>query len=156
VIRRSGTRLTAASRSNLFANGFGRLRRTLRGDYGRTDMTELHLHVTGYSDSDDEERAELAGRLRQELLDQGIDEVAHPSTPPPEGAKGSAVEWAQLVVGFAGTVPPLIMALQGWLGRHPRAAVELEIDGDRLILDKASPADQRRLVEAFLDRHGGD
>jgi len=114
------------------------------------------MHVTGYPDSDDEERADLASGLRQELQDQGIDEVAHPSIRPPHGAKGSALEWAQLVVSFAGTVPPLVMALQGWLGRHPRAAVELEIAGDRLVLDKASPADQRRLVEAFLDRHGGD
>jgi hypothetical protein len=106
-------------------------------------MTELRLHVAGYPDSDDEERAELAWRLQEELRGQGVEDVARPSAVPPAGAKGGALEWAQLVVGLAGSVPPLIMALQGWLGHHPRAAVTLEIDGDRLTLDVASSAEQR-------------
>ena len=45
-------------------------------------------------------------------------------------------------------------ALQGWLGRHHGATVSLEIDGDKLTLADASEADQRRLVETFLARHG--
>jgi hypothetical protein len=118
-------------------------------------MAELHVHVAGYPDSDDEERAELAWRLREEIREHGIDDVSQPPVRPPPGAKGGALEWAQLVVGFAGTVPPLIMALQGWLGRHPRASITLEIGGDKLRLDEASPADRERLLEAFLARHGG-
>jgi catechol 2,3-dioxygenase-like lactoylglutathione lyase family enzyme len=39
--------------------------------------------------------------------------------------------------------------------RHPDAGITLEIGGDKLTLDKASPADRQRLVEAFLARHGG-
>jgi Effector Associated Constant Component 1 len=116
-------------------------------------MTEIRLHIGGYPDSDAEERADLAWRLREEMLGLGVDKVAHPSTQPPPGAKGGAVEWAQLVVTLAGSAPPLIMALQGWLGRHPSAAVTLEIDGDTLTLGEASPDEQRRLVETFLARH---
>jgi hypothetical protein len=74
--------------------------------------------------------------------------------PAPEGAKGAGLEWAQLVVTLAGTLPPFIVALQGWLGRHPRAAVTLEIGGDKLSIPDASPAERRRLVETFLARHG--
>ena len=111
--------------------------------------------MAGYPDSDDEERADLAWRLREEMRDRGVDDVSHPSIRPPPGAKGGAVEWAQLVVSLAGTVPPLIMALQGWLGRHPKAAVTLEIDGDTLTLGEATADEQRRLVETFLARHGG-
>ena len=48
----------------------------------------------------------------------------------------------------------MVAALQGWLGRHRGAAVSLEIDGDKLTLADASEADQRRLVETFLARHG--
>jgi hypothetical protein len=118
-------------------------------------MTEVRLHVVGYPDSDEEERADLASRLREDIREQGIDEVAHPPVPPPPGSKGGALDWAQLVVTFAGTVPPLVMAIQGWLGRHPNAAVTLEIGGDRITLDEASPADRQRLLEAFLARHGG-
>jgi hypothetical protein len=118
-------------------------------------MAELHVHVAGYPDSDDEERAELASRLREEIREHGIDEVSHPPVQPPPGSKGGALDWAQLVVSIGSTLPPLVMAIQGWLGRHPNAAVTLEIGGDRLSLDEASPADRQRLLEAFLARHGG-
>jgi Effector Associated Constant Component 1 len=117
-------------------------------------MTEVRLHVVGYPDSDEDERADLASRLEDEIREHGIDDVAHPQGRPPPGAKGSALEWAQLVVTLAGTMPALVMAIQGWLGRHPDAAVTLEIGGDRLTLDKASPAERRELMEAFLGRHG--
>lgn len=118
-------------------------------------MAELHLHVVGYPDSDEEERADLASRLREEFRDHGIDEVSHPPVRPPAGSKGGALDWAQLVVTFAGTLPSLVMAIQGWLGRHPNAAVTLEISGDRITLDDVSPEERRRLLEAFLARHGG-
>jgi len=116
-------------------------------------MTQLRVQVQGLPDSDDEERAELASRLRDEMLQQGVDEVAHPETDAPEGAKGAALEWAQLVVGLAGSLGPLLAALRGWIGRNPDAAITLEIDGDKITLDKASPADRQLLVEAFLSRH---
>src|SRR4051794_12089147 len=118
-------------------------------------MAQLRVQVQGLPDSDDQERAELAGRLRDELLDQGVAEVAHPEVHAPEGAKGPAFEWAQLVVGLAGSLGPLLAALRGWIGRHPDAAITLEIDGDKITLDKASPADRQRLIEAFLARHDG-
>jgi hypothetical protein len=117
-------------------------------------MTQVRVHVDGYPDSDDEERADLAARLRQEMAEQGVEDVAHPEAVAPEGAKGGALEWAQLVVGLAGTIGPMLTALRAWLGRHPRAAVTLEIDGDTLTLAEASPAEQKRLVETFLARHG--
>lgn len=118
-------------------------------------MTELRVHVAGYPDSDEEERADLASRLRDEISERGLD-VSHPYVESPDGSKaGAAMDLLQLAVTFAGTLPPLIMAIQGWLGRHPRAAVTLEIDGDTLTLDEASPEDRRRLMEVFLAKHGG-
>ncbi len=118
-------------------------------------MAELHLHVAGYADSDEEERADLAGRLREEIEVHGIDDVSHPQVESPEGSKGAALDLAQLVITFAGTLPALIAAVQGWMGRHPSAAVTLEIDGDTLTLDEASPAERQRLMEVFLAKHGG-
>ena len=113
------------------------------------------MHVAGYADSDAEERADLAAGLRKELADGVADDVSHPSIRPPPGAKGAGLEWAQLLVTMAGTVPPLIMAVQGWLGRHRGAAVTVEIGGDTLTLGEGAEAEQRQLVEAFLNRHGG-
>jgi hypothetical protein len=120
--------------------------------YGRFVTTQVHVHVAGYPDSDDEERAELTARLRADLLAHDLD-VSHPASEAPPGSKGAGLEWAQLLVTFAGTVPAIVAALQGWRGRHPRAAVSIEVDGDTLTLDEASPAEQRRLVETFLARH---
>jgi hypothetical protein len=117
-------------------------------------MTQLRVQVQGLPDSDDEERAELASRLRQEMVEQGVEDVAHPEAQAPAGAKGAAFEWAQLVVGLGGSLGPLLSALRGWLGRHPDAGITLEIGGDKLTLEEASPADRQRLVETFLARHG--
>jgi membrane-associated two-gene conflict system component 1 (EACC1) len=117
-------------------------------------MTEVHLHVSGYSDSDDEERAALATRLQADLRAEDLD-VSRPPARDVPGTKGAGLEWAQLVVTLAGTVAPMIAALNGWLDRHPRAAVSLEIEGDTLTLGEASPTEQRRLIETFLARHGG-
>jgi hypothetical protein len=116
-------------------------------------MTDVRVHVAGYPDSDDEERADLATRLRADLLAHDL-EVAHPQAEAPPGSKGAGLEWAQLVVTMAGTMPAMVAALQGWLGRHRGATVSLEIDGDKLTLEHAGEADQRRLVETFLARHG--
>ena len=116
-------------------------------------MTDVRVDVAGYPDSDDEERADLTTRLRADLEAADLD-VSHPSADVPAGSKGAGLEFAQLVVSLAGTVPAMIAALQGWLGRHRGATVSLEIDGDKLTLADASEADQRRLVETFLARHG--
>jgi hypothetical protein len=122
--------------------------------YGRFVTTQVNVHVAGYSDSDDEERADLTERLRADLLAYDLD-VSHPAAEAPPGSKGPGLEWAQLLVTLAGTAPAMVAALQGWLGRHPRAAVTLEIDGDKLTLEEASAADQQRLVDTFLARHAG-
>jgi hypothetical protein len=116
-------------------------------------VTDVRVEVAGYADSDDEERADLTTRLRADL--EAVDlEVAHPLAEAPAGSKGAGLELAQLVISLAGTMPAMIAALQGWLGRHRGATVSLEIDGDKLTLADASEPDQRRLVETFLARHG--
>jgi hypothetical protein len=115
-------------------------------------MAEVLVHVAGYPDSDEQERADLTTRLRDELLAHDVD-AAHPPAVAPPGSKGAALDLATLAVNMAGVVPAIVAALQGWLGRHHGATVSLEIDGDKLTLERASEADQRRLVETFLARH---
>jgi hypothetical protein len=121
--------------------------------YGRLGMTDVRVHVGGYPDSDDEERADLASRLRADLQAHDL-EVSHPDAQAPPGSKGAALEWAELVVSVAGSMQGMSAGVQGWLGRHRGATVSLEIDGDKLTLHDASAAEQRRLLETFLARHG--
>jgi hypothetical protein len=118
-------------------------------------MTEIRLYVAGYADSDPEERAELAWHLEQELRELDVEDVTHTRAETPAGAKGNAVEWAQLAVAFAGSLPPLVAVLRSWLGGHPGVSITLEIDGDRLTLSDPSDSERRELVAAWLGRHGG-
>ena len=92
-------------------------------------MTEARLHIVGYPDSDDEERAELAWRLEEDVRAADVEAVARPAA-----------------------VAPLA-AVVGWNQRHPGAAVTVELRGDKLTLDRATEEERSRLVQAFLDRH---
>jgi hypothetical protein len=122
---------------------------------GGTRVAQMRVEISGYADSDAEERAELARRLESELSELDVEEVVHPADEVPSGAKGDAVQWAQLAVTFAGSLPALIGGIRGFVGRHPGAAVCVEIDGDRLSLGEARTDEQRALVEAWIARHGG-
>jgi hypothetical protein len=109
--------------------------------------------MRGHEDSDAEERAELAAQLASELNALGA--VRHPPAPdPPGGTKGTALEWASLVVTLAGALPALVGAIQSWLDRRGRrTSVTLRLGDDEITLDSASDAEQRALLRAFLARH---
>lgn len=115
----------------------------------------IKIHVAGYPDSDAQERAELAWRLEHELRELDVDDISRPEIEQPAGAKGSAVEWAQLIVTMAGSLPPLLSALRDWLGRHAGSSITLEIDGDRLTIEEPSAAERRQLIDTWMKRHGG-
>jgi hypothetical protein len=118
-------------------------------------MTTVRLHMAGYADSDAEEQAELASRLSEELRDLDAADVSRPETTAPGGAKGSGVEWAQLVVELAGTLPALVTVVGSWLGRHPGTSITVEIDGDALTLNDATASERRELIDMWISRHGG-
>jgi len=109
----------------------------------------------GYADSDAEERAELTWQLQDDLSRSGVGDVDRPEARAPTGAKGAALEWAQLVVTLAGSMPALVTAVRGWLGRHPGASITLEIQGDQLKLESPTARQQQDLIDAWIARHGG-
>jgi hypothetical protein len=120
-------------------------------------MTESHtliVTVEGYPGGDERERSELGQALHDELH-RVVDDVAYEPRSPESGAKGSAVEWATLIVQFAGTLPVLVGAIDAWRARHRGPAVSVSIDGDSITLEDASDAERAKLVEAWLRRHGG-
>ena len=116
---------------------------------------QLHLAILGHVDSTDEERAALTSGLREELLQNDeADHVFHPDAAVPQGAKGAAVEWAELVVTFGGTLPAIILAIQSWLRRqHPGASIMVEIDKDRISISEPTDAERAQLLEVWLRRH---
>ena len=117
-------------------------------------MAELHLKVEGYEDSDDRERAELAARLGAELRRADVEHVRHPEGAAEDGQKGTALEWAELVVTLGGSLPSLIGVLRGWLGRHPGSSISVTIDGDTVTLSDPTREERREVLDAWLERHG--
>lgn len=119
------------------------------------DPSHLTVTVDAGKSADDEDRAELVRRLRQELLeaDVGSVEFAH-SESIPAGAKGDPVSLSALIVSVApAAITAVISALQVWLSRHDRTSVTIEGGGEKFTLTGTLSKDQKQMVEAFLNRH---
>lgn len=117
--------------------------------------TEIRLEVLGAEDSDAYELAELTRRLKEDLRLLDAD-VRHPPAEAPAGAKGSALEWAQVIVTLSGSLPPLIAMVRSFSRRNRDCAVVLEANGDTLRLEGGNEDERRRLAEAWLARRERD
>jgi membrane-associated two-gene conflict system component 1 (EACC1) len=120
---------------------------------------ELSVELQAGPGTDAEELVQLAGRLRAELLDLDVDAVRQPVRgEAPGGAKGAGLLAAgELVVGLVASPPVLasvIDAVRSWLGRNRARSVKLTLDGDALEVSGVSSAEQDRLIELWVARHG--
>lgn len=106
--------------------------------------------------TDPEELAHLTGQLRRRLLELEVDSVdlARSYEAPPGAKLGDALTIGALVVTAAPMVLRAVVGLvETWLSYRPLRGVTLTIDDDALELTNASRAEQRHLVQAFIDRH---
>jgi hypothetical protein len=111
--------------------------------------------------ADAERLASLTGFLRQDLLQLDVQDVtALRAGEPPPGARAIDVAAVGgLMVSLSGSAEALravVAAVRKWLtrGEGVRRTVRLEIGGDVLELSEASAADQDRLIDVFIRRHG--
>lgn len=121
---------------------------------------ELTVEVSATADTDDEELAQLTNRLRDELLRLDVDAVSSArGGEAPDSSKGVGLLAAGgLVVRFAlrqDLLRSIIDGIRSWLGRQHARSVKLTLDGDLLELTGVSSAEQDRLVELWVMRHGG-
>jgi hypothetical protein len=117
---------------------------------------EIVVSVDAGQGADDAETAELAARLRDELVGHELDPVPVPAASP-EGAKGVGEAVGSLLVVLAasgGVLTTLIGTLQAWLTRQSGSKLLVEIDGDRIELTGATSEERRRALDAWLARHG--
>jgi hypothetical protein len=124
-----------------------------------TGRAELSVELQAGADTDAEELAWLARRLRAELLDLDVAAVRQPvREDAPGDAKGAGLLAAgELVVGLAASPPVLssvIDAVRSWLGRNRARGVKLTLDGDTLEVSGVSSAEQDRLIDLWVSRHG--
>ncbi len=117
---------------------------------------DITLHVDGGPDADAEEVATLTQQLRQELLDLEVEDVVLVGEgQAPAGAKGDPIAWGTLLVTLAsgGVLVNLIRMLQSWITRDERRSVAIEVGGEKIDVKGLSTEEQRRLIEAWLERH---
>ena len=107
--------------------------------------------------ADDADTAELATRLREELVAHDFDPITPQAAAPP-GAKGvGSGEVGSLLIVLAasgGVLTTLLETLQAWLLRNSGSQVVLELGGDRLELTGATDEERRRALDLWLARHG--
>jgi hypothetical protein len=124
-------------------------------------QAELSVELQAGPDTDAEELAQIADRLRAELLDLDVDTVRQPVLGEiPEDAKGTDLLAAgQLVVGLVATpevLASIIGAVRSWLGRNRARSVKLTLNGDALEVSGVSSAEQERLIDLWVSRHAAD
>ena len=125
-----------------------------------TESGELSVELHAASDTDAEELAELAARLRAELLDLDVDAVRQAARgEAPEGSKGVGLLAAGALVVRLVTSPEMlasvIAGIRSWLGRNRVRSVKLTLDGDALEVSGVSSAEQDRLIDLWVARHAG-
>jgi hypothetical protein len=122
---------------------------------------ELAAAIDAGPDHDAEELLDLTQRLRDELLELDVDEVAlaREGEAPP-GAKGiELLAIGGLVVRFARNAPILRAVIDttvAWLARQQARSVTLSLDGDTLEVSGISSDEQQRLIDLWVARHADD
>jgi hypothetical protein len=122
---------------------------------------ELAAAIDAGPDHDAEELLDLTQRLRDELLQLDVDDVALAREgEAPAGAKGiELLAIGGLVVRFARNAPILRAVIDttvAWLGRQQARSVTLSLDGDTLEVSGISSDEQQRLIDLWVARHADD
>lgn len=121
-------------------------------------QAELSVELQAAPGADAEELAQLAGRLRAELLDLDVDAVRQPERgEAPEESKGAgwlaAGELAVRLVTSPEVLAAVIAGIRSWLGRNSARSVKLTLGGDALEVSGVSSAEQERLIDLWVSRH---
>jgi hypothetical protein len=123
------------------------------------DLLSLTVLVDGGADADAQALDELTARLREQLLEVDVRSVTPISAgePPPGTRAAEALAIGGLLVTLARSpevLKGIFGVLQGWLARGSARSIELQIGGDTLKVGGLSSAEQQRLINLFVERHG--
>ncbi len=121
---------------------------------------ELAIQLEAGSDVDDEELADLADRLRDELLELDVDKVVPAAAgDAPANVKGAELlSIGGLLVQFVlrpDVLRSIVRGVRSWLGRQRVRSVKLTLDGDTCEVTGLTSVDQERLIDLWIARHAG-
>jgi hypothetical protein len=122
------------------------------------DLLSLTLRVEGEAGVDAQELDEVTRRLRQQLLELDVRSVGpvQAGRPPPGARSADVMMVGSLLVTLTRSpdlLKTLVGVVQGWLAGQHACGVELQIGGDTLKVSGLSSAEQRRLIDLFVERH---
>jgi hypothetical protein len=120
------------------------------------ERLRLELHVP---DADAEELDSLTSRVRRELLALDVDAVERPQLgPAPANARAPEIATVGALIVSVLSTPAVLQVvvdtLRSWASRGEARSVKLTLGGDSIELTGASGEDQRRLVAAWIRKHG--
>lgn len=129
-----------------------------RGPGPGGEWRDLLLVLEPEPDIEPDEVERAARLLRAELQESDIESVASvTSEDAPEGAKGDPVSLGALLITLSatgGVVTTLIWTARDWLTRNTTARrISVTIDGDTIVLEKASAQERSALIDAYIRRH---
>ena len=114
---------------------------------------ELRVEIPADSRTPVDAREELSLQLREALTELGMrptDVESEAAAPDGARAVDPATIGALLVKVGPGALMSVARGIRGWFARSSARRVELEVAGQRIRLDKASPEDQQRLIEEWV------
>lgn len=132
-----------------------------RSDEVGCALRRLVIELRLDADADAELTEKVGRQLRAELNQLDV-EAVNPMTSVEvlPGAKGGAVDWTSLLVTFGaagGVFTSVIAAVQGWFTRHSAAqSIKITIDGDSIILGRASTQERDELIGTWVHQHSGE
>lgn len=121
--------------------------------------TELWLRLDVEPGTDPEIGDRLTRRLVEQLRQLDVESVRPvPGDAVPAGAKASdPVTVAAVVVALSasgGVLTSVLGGVREWLGRQAAARrITVTLDGDSVVLERASAEERQQLLTAFIDRH---
>lgn len=122
------------------------------------ERSELAVDVLAGPGTDDQELAELAFRLRGELLDLDV-EAVEPATAGQAPADSKGIELltiGALIVRFVlrpDVLRAVVSGVRSWAGRQRACSVKLTLDGDSLEITGPRSAAQDRAVDLWIACH---
>ena len=123
-----------------------------------SEHATMSLRVGLPDDADAAELDEATARLRRALLELDVDKVerATGAEAPPGTKAVETILIGTLLVTLAknaGAIGDVVKAVQSWLGDRPGRTVRLELDGDVIELSNVSSAEQKQLLDVWIERH---
>jgi hypothetical protein len=129
---------------------------------GEAELAKVvDVRLTPDTELDAEDIERLTRQLRAELSQLDLDSVSLVAGgPAPDGAKAvDPITMGAIVVAMSasgGVFPSVIETVRDWLNRHAaRHRVSVTIDGDTIVLEKATAGQRQDLLDAYVRRYSG-